>query len=93
MRAIMKRESRASSIQLRLCAGSICLFIAVFLALIQLGQAEGKSGVQPSEKSDLAQELTNPLANLVTIPVQMNYDSNIGLQDEGWKLQTNIQPV
>jgi hypothetical protein len=37
--------------------------------------------------------LTNPLADLMTIPIQMNYDRDIGPLDDGWKLQTNIQPV
>jgi len=45
------------------------------------------------EGSDLAQDLTNPVADLLTIPVQMNYDQNMGPVDKGWKLQTNIQPV
>ena len=45
------------------------------------------------ENADLAQELTNPLADLMTIPVQMNYDQNIGPDDAGERLQTNIQPV
>ena len=43
--------------------------------------------------ADLAQDLTNPIADLMTIPVQMTYDQNIGPDDEGYKLQTNIQPV
>jgi hypothetical protein len=46
-----------------------------------------------SDPSDLAQDLTNPVADLLTIPIQMNYDQNIGPADDGWKLQTNIQPV
>ena len=41
----------------------------------------------------LAQELTNPIAEIMTIPIQMNFDQNIGLNDEGKKLTTNIQPV
>ena len=45
------------------------------------------------QDADLAQELTNPLADLLTIPIQMNFDQNIGPADDGWKLQTNIQPV
>lgn len=45
------------------------------------------------DEADLAQELTNPLADLVTIPVQMNYDEGIGPHEDGWKLQTNIQPA
>ena len=42
--------------------------------------------------ADLAQELSNPIADLITLPVQMNYDRDIGV-DDGYKLQTNIQPV
>lgn len=41
----------------------------------------------------LAQELTNPVADLISVPIQMNFDQNIGLNDEGEKLTTNIQPV
>ena len=59
----------------------------------QPAQAESTSGAGPSEDSELAQELTNPLADLISIPIQMNYDQDIGLRDDGWKLQTNIQPV
>lgn len=43
--------------------------------------------------ADLAQELTNPIADLMTIPIQMSYDQNIGPNDKGYKIQTNIQPV
>jgi hypothetical protein len=47
----------------------------------------------PSRDAQLAQELTNPITDLITIPIQMNYDRDIGPLDDGWKLQTNIQPV
>ncbi len=43
--------------------------------------------------ADFAQELTNPFANLVTVPVQMNLDRNIGPSDDGTKLTTNVHPV
>jgi len=43
--------------------------------------------------ADLAQELTNPVADLVTVPIQMNLDQRIGPADDGTKLTTNIQPV
>jgi hypothetical protein len=49
--------------------------------------------VEAQDDSDLAQDLTNPVADLLTIPIQMNYDQNFGPADDGWKLQTNIQPV
>jgi hypothetical protein len=48
---------------------------------------------QDADQSDLAQDLTNPVADLLTIPIQLNYDQNFGPADDGWKLQTNIQPA
>lgn len=43
--------------------------------------------------ADLAQEWTNPVAHLVTVPIQMNLDRNIGPSADGTKLTTNVQPV
>jgi hypothetical protein len=41
----------------------------------------------------LAQELTNPIADLITMPIQMNIDQDIGPADDGTKVTTNVQPV
>ena len=46
-----------------------------------------------ADDADLAQELTNPLADLMTIPIQMNVDHGIGPTDDGSKVTTNVQPV
>jgi hypothetical protein len=46
-----------------------------------------------SGDAGLAQELTNPLADLVTVPIQMNFDRRIGPADDGTKVTTNVQPV
>ena len=75
-----------------LLISTLFMFLAVS-TLVQPAQADGTSDAQQGGDADLAQELTNPVADLMTIPIQMNYDRNIGLRDEGWKLQTNIQPV
>jgi len=45
------------------------------------------------DSADLAQDLTNPLADLITLPIQANFDDGFGPLGDGWKLQTNIQPV
>jgi hypothetical protein len=43
--------------------------------------------------ADLAQQLSNPLANLISLPMQMNIDQDLGPTDKGTKVQTNVQPV
>jgi len=48
---------------------------------------------QPGDASDLAQDLTNPVADLITLPIQANYDFNFGPSDDGSTVQTNVQPV
>jgi hypothetical protein len=47
---------------------------------------------QQSEQN-LAKELTNPIASLISVPVQINYDRGIGPLDEGTRVTANIQPV
>ena len=71
---------------------TLFMFLSLF-TLFQPVQAKDPSGTQQGKDADLAQELTNPLADLMTIPIQMTYDRDIGPRDEGWKLQTNVQPV
>ena len=80
----MKKETMSIS--------TVLMFLLLFV-LFQPVQAKDTSGKEQGEDAGLAQELTNPLADLVTIPIQMNYDRDIGPRDEGWKLQTNVQPV
>jgi len=48
---------------------------------------------QADSAADLAQDLTNPIANLVTVPIQINLERDIGLDDKGEKTLINVQPV
>jgi hypothetical protein len=45
-----------------------------------------------ADDADLAKKLANPVADLVSVPIQSNYDFGIGPGD-GTKSTTNIQPV
>ncbi|MEL6767372.1 MAG: hypothetical protein AAFP17_09345 [Pseudomonadota bacterium] len=45
-----------------------------------------------ADSADLAQTLQNPVANLISFPIQSNYDFNVGPED-GIRSTTNVQPV
>ena len=45
------------------------------------------------DKEALAKKLNNPVAALISAPMQFNYDENIGLDDKGSRSTINIQPV
>jgi len=43
--------------------------------------------------AELAKKLANPVASLISVPLQFNFDENYGADDKGSKLVLNIQPV
>lgn len=50
----------------------------------------GSSGA--SDPNDLAKKLQNPVADLISVPFQFNYDEGFGPKDAG-RVTLNIQPV
>jgi hypothetical protein len=41
----------------------------------------------------LAKPLSNPVATLISVPFQLNFDENIGRAEEGKRWTLNVQPV
>lgn len=46
-----------------------------------------------SDADALAQKLSNPISDLISVPFQFNYDQNLGAAGNGYRWTTNVQPV
>jgi hypothetical protein len=66
--------------------------ITVSTMLVTSTLLAGQATAQQSA-ADLAKKLSNPIAALISVPLQFNYDQNIGTTDHGDKWLLNVQPV
>ncbi len=51
------------------------------------------SMVAVAQEESLSKKLANPLAAMINVPTQINYEENLGVNDGGSLLQINVQPV
>jgi len=51
------------------------------------------SPAMAADNAELAKQTQNPIAALISVPLQLNYDENIGPAEQGEKWLLNVQPV
>ena len=86
MKFPMKREGNAMK--------AVCWILAGLLLGAVGAQAQETPEMTKEEMAaELAKKLANPVAALISVPVQYNYDTDYGVNDDGAKQYINVQPV
>jgi hypothetical protein len=62
-------------------------------AFAQTNSLESADQASSDDMAEIAQKLNNPVASLISVPLQSNFDFGGGPDDHGFQYKLNIQPV
>jgi hypothetical protein len=82
MKDILRQQHRSAALAVR---AAIALFPIVF--------SSGLAQESDNQAADLAKKLSNPVAALVSVPFQSNFEFGGGPNDDGFRYLLNFQPV
>lgn len=69
------------------------LLLSGMAGFVVLGNALASHAQEAHDTTELAKKLNNPVAAMISVPFQFNYDSEIGPERDGERVQLNFQPV
>jgi hypothetical protein len=62
-------------------------------AVVVAGAVAVPAMARAQSADELAKQLSNPIASLISVPMQLNYDDGIGPTNDGHRTFLNVQPV
>jgi len=78
--------------RLRRSGITLLAFTFALLGVVQ-GHAQATPTTADDDAAELAKKLSNPVAALISVPFQNNFEFGGGPNDDGFRYQLNIQPV
>ena len=72
---------------------AVLTVIAAALATVLAAITAPAFADQAADQAELAKKTLNPVASLISVPFQLNYNSGLGPEEKGDQWVLNIQPV
>lgn len=74
-------------------AALVAVSVMPLAAMAQTNNGQSTDERAQSEGAELAKKLQNPVANIISVPFQSNFDFGGGPQDDGFRYTLNVQPI